>query len=143
MRTFARQAHPIVGALFAGCVVIQVFLAGLGVFADPRSFITHREFGYLFGFLTLALLVLALVGRVPRRVTGLSALLLLLFALQSVFIAVRTSSPEIAALHPLNGFLILFVAITVSRASWAARHEPSGASIVTPLVSATPGEARG
>lgn len=142
MRSFARQAHPIVGGLFAACVVIQVFLAGLGVFADPRSFITHRDFGYLFGFLTLALLVLALVGREPRRVTGLSALLLLLFALQSVFIALRTSAPEIAALHPLNGFLILFVAITVSRASWAVRHAGSGASTVGSMISAMPGEAR-
>ena len=142
MRSFARQAHPIVGALFAACVVIQVFLAGLGVFADPRSFITHREFGYVFGLLTLALLVLALIGREPRRVTGLSALLLLLFALQSVFIALRTSSPEIAALHPLNGFLILFVAITVSRASWAVRHERNDASIVAPMASASTVEAR-
>ena len=142
MRSFARQAHPIVGGLFAACVVIQVFLAGLGVFADPRSFITHRDFGYLFGLLTLALLVLALVGREPRRVTGLSALLLLLFALQSVFIALRTSTPEVAALHPLNGFLILFVAITVSRASWAVRDAGPGASTAGSMISAMPGDAR-
>ena len=141
MRSFARQAHPIVGGLFAACVVVQIFLAGLGVFADPRSFITHRDFGYVFGLLTLALLVLALVGREPRRVTGLSALLLLLFALQSVFIALRTSTPEIAALHPLNGFLILFVAITVTRASWAVRHETTEASTMARMVSATPGDA--
>jgi hypothetical protein len=128
------------GALFAACVVIQIFLAGLDVFADPRSFITHREFGYVFGFLTLALLVLALVGREPRRVTGLSALLLLLFALQSVFVALRASIPEIAALHPLNGFFILFVAITVSRASWAVRDEATDVSTVASMVS-TPGEA--
>lgn len=121
MRAFARQAHPIVGALFAICVVVQVFLAGLGVFSDPRSFLTHRDFGYLFGMLTLVMLVLALAGREPRRVIGLSALLLLLFAFQSVFIALRDSAPQVAALHPLNGFLILFVAITVSRASWAVR----------------------
>ena len=142
MRSFARQAHPIVGALFAMCVVVQIFLAGLGVFADPRSFITHREFGYVFGFLTLALLVLALLGREPRQVTGLSALLLLLFALQSVFIALRTSAPEVAALHPLNGFLILLVTITVSRASWAVRHAPTAIPATSSLVSATSGEAR-
>ena len=142
MRAFARQAHPIVGAVFTACVVIQIFLAGLGVFADPRSFITHRDFGYLFGLLTLALLVLALVGREPRRVTGLSALLLLLFALQSVFIALRTSAPEVAALHPVNGFLILLVAITVSRASWAVREEaPAASPAATPLSTAS-GEAR-
>jgi mercuric ion transport protein len=142
MRAFARQAHPIVGAAFAACVVIQIFLAGLGVFADPRSFVTHRDFGYLFGMLTLALLVLALVGRESRRVTGLSALLLLLFALQSVFIALRTSAPEVAALHPVNGFLILLVAITVTRASWAVRNEAPQVSAATAPLSTASGEAQ-
>jgi mercuric ion transport protein len=141
MRAFARQAHPIVGAVFAACVVIQIFLAGLGVFADPRSFITHRDFGYLFGLLTLALLVLALIGREPRRVTGLSALLLLLFALQSVFIALRTSAPEVAALHPVNGFLILLVAITVTRASWVVRNGAPDVSAAPAPLSTASGEA--
>lgn len=122
----ARLALPVVGALFAICVVAQVFLAGLGVFSDPRSFITHRDFGYLFGMLTPVVLVLALVGRQPRRVTGLSALLLGLFALQSVFIALRSDAPVVAALHPLNGFLILLVALVLTRASWATRAEPVG-----------------
>lgn len=122
MRSLARQALPVVGAAFVACVVVQVFLAGLGVFDDPRSFVTHRDFGYLIGMFTLVLLVLALVGRAPRRVTGASALLLLLFALQSVFVALRTDAPALAALHPLNGFLILFTAITVTRASWAVRN---------------------
>ena len=125
--SFARRAHPIVLAAFAACAVIQVFLAGLGVFNDPGAFITHREFGYLFGWLTLVGLVLALVGRLPRRVVGMSALLLVLFALQSVFVALRTELPAVAALHPLNGFAILALAIVTARASWIAGrvHEPA------------------
>lgn len=119
--SFARQALPVVSALFAACVVIQVFLAGLGVFSDPRSFLTHRDFGYLIGMLTLVALVLALLGRQPRRVVGLAALLLVLFAFQSVFIALRTSAPTVAALHPVNGFLILLVALVLTRVAWATR----------------------
>lgn len=121
MRSFARQALPLVGAVFVGCIVIQVFLAGLGVFDDPGSFVTHREFGYLIGMFTLVLLVLALVARSPRRITGYSALLLFQFALQSVLVALRADVPALAALHPVNGFLILLVAITVTRASWGLR----------------------
>jgi hypothetical protein len=117
----ARRAHAIVTALFAGCAAIQVFLAGLGVFDDPAAFVSHREFGYLFGWLTLVALVLALVGRMPRRIVGLSALLLVLFALQSVFVLLRTDLPALAALHPLNGFAILGVAIVTARASWRVR----------------------
>jgi len=132
----ARRAHPIVLAVFAACAVIQVFLAGLGVFNDPGAFITHREFGYLFGWLTLVGLVLAIVGRLPRRVVGMSALLLVLFALQSVFVALRTELPAVAALHPLNGFAILALAIVTARASWIAGRVPEPAMEASPLVEA-------
>jgi hypothetical protein len=126
--SLARRAHPIVTTIFAACTAVQVFLAGLGVFDDPQRFITHREFGYVFGWLTLVVLVLALVGRMPRRITGGSALLLLLFALQSVLVALRVDLPAIAALHPINGFAILGLAILTARESFAA----SGASAAAP-----------
>jgi hypothetical protein len=122
VRSFARRALPIVVAVFLACGAVQVFLAGLGVFDDPRAFVTHREFGYLFGWLTLVALVLALVARAPRRVTGLTAMLLGLFALQSVLVAVHQAAPAVAALHPLNGFLLLAVAAVTVRESWAVRH---------------------
>jgi len=122
-RTFARAAHPLVAAAFVICAIVQVFLAGLGVFDDPKAFITHREFGYLFGWLTLVVLVLALMGRMPRRITGLSVLLLVLFALQSALVSVRADLPAIAALHPLNGFAILGIGAMTARASWPLRRQ--------------------
>lgn len=133
VRSLARLGLPIVGIVFVAGVVTQVVLAGLGVFSDPRSFITHREFGYALGTVTLVLLVLALVGRAPRRVIGLCALLLVQFAFQSVFIALRSSAPEVAALHPLNGFVILLVAITVTRAAWALRGDTEAAPTTSTL----------
>lgn len=141
MRSIARQALPLVGAVFVGCVVIQVFLAGLGVFDDPGSFVTHREFGYLIGMFTLVLLILALVARSPRRITGYSALLLIQFALQSVLIGLRVEAPGLAALHPVNGFLILFVAITLTRASWVALRTSERRHVAPGRVNTVPGEA--
>ena len=138
-----RRVFPIVAGLFAACAVIQVFLAGLGVFDDPEAFISHRNFGYLFGWLTLVLLVLAIAGRMGRRYVGASVLLLTLFALQSVFIAVRADLPGIAALHPLNGFAILGVALVTTWSSWAVRHEaaaPAPASAVADPHGQTPPE---
>ncbi len=114
----ARIAFAAVAWLFAACTIIQVYLAGLGVFQSPGAFLTHRDFGYLFGVLTLVLLVLAVLGRLPRTMIGATALLLILFALQSVFVLVRGDWPAIAAIHPLNGFVIAGVAIAVA---WAAR----------------------
>ena len=72
-----------------------MFLAGLGVFDDPRSFVTHRDFGYLLGWFTLAMLILALVGREPRRIVGLIGPdCSVLFALQSVFVAAAGGLPR-------------------------------------------------
>jgi hypothetical protein len=135
IRPSARLALPAVAALFTVCVVIQVFLAGLGVFESPAAFITHREFGYLFGWLTLVMLVLALVGRAPRRITGSAVLILVLFALQSVLVVLRTDLPAVAALHPLNGFAILALGGMTARASWRVRLV-SSAPVAPPAVPA-------
>jgi hypothetical protein len=142
IRSYARLAHPIATGAFVACAIVQVFLAGLGVFDDPKAFITHREFGYLFGWLTLVVLILALVGRSPRRITGLSVLLLVQFALQSVFVALRADLPAIAALHPLNGFALLGVAIVTTRLSWAVRRVPSEAATASTAASLAPSDAR-
>jgi hypothetical protein len=115
VRSYARAAQPWVAWVFVACVVVQVFLAGLGIFDSPTQFVTHREFGYLFGWLVIVLLALAIAGRMGRRIIGLSALLIVLFILQSVFVAFRTSQPALAALHPVNGFLIGLVGIVLAR----------------------------
>jgi hypothetical protein len=139
LSSFTRAAHPIVTAVFVACAVVQIFLAGLGVFDDARAFVTHREFGYLFGWLTLVVLVLALAGRMPRRVTGLSVLLLVLFALQSLLVAVRADLPAIAALHPLIGVAILGVGIMTARSSWRLRRETMSATATATATAAAQG----
>jgi hypothetical protein len=126
-----RLAYVVVAWLFVACVMVQVFLAGLGVFAGGENFNLHRDFGYLFGWLTLILLVLALAGRLGRRWILLSALLLVLFALQSVVVALREVAPAAAALHPDNALVIFYVALVVARGSRATLLE-SPAAPVTP-----------
>jgi uncharacterized protein DUF6220 len=121
VRRVARAIHLGAAWTFVACLVVQVFLAGLGVFDDPKAFITHRDFGYLIGLLTLVLLIAAIVARLGRRQIGLAVLLMILFTLQSVFVAMRTAYPAAAALHPVNGFLILLVTLIIARDAWSAR----------------------
>ena len=128
VRSAARSVFPFVAGLFAVGVIIQVFLAGLGVFDSPSAFVTHRDFGYMLSLLPILLVVLALVGGMPRRFAGLSALLFVLFILQSVFVAMRESAPAVAALHPLNGFLILAIGLLLAWQSWQARMSAAAAS---------------
>lgn len=120
MATVARGIHLAAIWLFAACAVVQVFLAGLGVFVSPDRFAIHRDFGYTFSFLLLVVLVAAIVARLRRRQIGFAVLLMVLFALQSLFVAMRASAPEIAALHPVNGFLIIAVAFVSGREAWLA-----------------------
>jgi hypothetical protein len=47
-----------------------------------------------------------------------------MFALQSVFVLVREDLPIVAALHPVNGVGLAFVALAIAR---LARSEPGAA----------------
>jgi mercuric ion transport protein len=120
MTWLARGVHLVAIWLFTACSIIQVFLAGLGVFVGPDRFALHRDFGYTFGLLLLVVIVAAIVGRMGRRQIAFAVGLMILFTLQSVFVAIRGSAPEIAALHPVNGFLIIAVAFVSGREAWAA-----------------------
>ena len=122
----SRVAFAAVAWLFLACVVIQVFLAGLGVFAGSSYFELHRNFGYIFGLLTVVMVVIAAIGRLGRRLIGLSALLVLLFTLQSVFIAFREGLPAAAALHPVNALAIFWVAQLVARDALQLARADSG-----------------
>jgi uncharacterized protein DUF6220 len=111
--------HAVAASLLVVGLVLQVFLAGLGVFSDPASFTTHRDTGYMLELWTLVVLVTAAIARAGRAQIGIAALLFLLFLLQSVFVGVRDTAPAIAALHPVNGFLILLLSIVLARRAWA------------------------
>lgn len=126
LRSFARTAYLVGMWIFVVCVVVQFFLAGLGTFAGYDNFFTHRDWGYLFGLLLLPLIVLAALARFSRRFFLLTLLLLVLFAMQSVLIIFRTDAPSIAALHPLNGVLILLISLWLGIAARRFVSPPLG-----------------
>jgi hypothetical protein len=127
MRSVARTAHLVVALLLVAGLATQIFLAGLGVFRSAETFATHRDFGYMLELLPLVLLALGLVAGLGRRMALLAAGIFGLFLLQSVFVNLRETAPEIAALHPVNGFLITLLAIVLARDAWIARGNPETA----------------
>jgi len=127
VRPIARTLHTIVAWLFVAALVVQVWLAGRGVFESPTMFDAHRNLGYTLSLLTIVLFVLGLLGRMGRRPAILAAVLFGLFILQSVLVVMRDSTPAVAALHPVNGFLILFLAIVLARDSTMMRTAPATA----------------
>jgi hypothetical protein len=119
--SIGRIVFLVAAVVLAAGLFFQVFLAGLGVFAGPGNFATHRDTGYTLTIVPVVLIVSGLAGRVGRRLVLTSVVILVLFILQSVFVAFRQSNPSIAALHPVNGFLILLVAVVLARDSWGMR----------------------
>jgi hypothetical protein len=110
---WARIGYSLVAWIFAIGVLIQVYLAGQAVLGG-QTWELHRNWGYLFGILSIVLIVLALAGRMPRLVVLASIVLLGLMALQSVFVILRADQPMIAAIHPVSGFLIVALAFYVA-----------------------------
>jgi hypothetical protein len=134
---WSRFAFNITAWIFVGCVAIQVYLAGLGVFGTG-GFGLHSLFA-AFGLLAILMLILAMVGRAPRWVIGSTALIFGLFVLQSVFVAMRESTPAVAALHPVNGFLIGLVSVVVAwrTRDWLRPPKPAPADQSTAETKAT------
>ena len=110
------RIHRSLAFLFLGLGVLQYFLAGLGVFGDglgTTDYDPHRIVGSLLTLLSLVLVVLAAIGRREALVT--SAVLLGLMIVQTMLAVIGSDANVLAALHPLNGLLILFVAHQAAR----------------------------
>ena len=90
-------------ALISAAIVVQLYLAGYGVFGG--GFGAHLINGYLIGIAILVGIGWAFAARVPWRLTGINGGLLVLMAIQSVL--AHTGVAGISALHVVNGVLIL------------------------------------
>jgi len=119
----ARLAYRWLAWLFVACVVVQFFLAGLGVFAGASNFELHRNWGYTFGYLLIVMIIAALVGRMPRAAWAAPLGVMVLFALQSVFVALRADAPIVAALHPVNAIAIFTSSLWIARSSAAWQQQ--------------------
>ncbi|HEV7128627.1 MAG TPA: DUF6220 domain-containing protein [Ktedonobacterales bacterium] len=111
-----RWAYVVTVWIILAAVVVQVFLAGLGLFVSANLFAVHAMFGTLLGLVMLLGLGLAFAARLPRGMIGLTALLPGLVILQIVFIEVgRTSLHPVQALHVVNALAIFWVTIIVAQ----------------------------
>ncbi|MFL5799796.1 MAG: DUF6220 domain-containing protein [Actinomycetota bacterium] len=107
-------AHLVVASLVLAGIVAQPFLIGLFLFGAVHSSGLHTAVGYSIaeGGIPL-LLVTALFARLPRTEMLLSLLLIVDLVLQILLVNLRDTSQVLAALHPLNAFALLLIALTV------------------------------
>lgn len=106
-----------VSELFFAAVLLQVFLAGVGVFgdhsrkvADATSLDPHRALGSLLGIVSVALFLVALAVRRSRS-TVVAALVLgvLTMAAQPALAGGGDSDKWVGGLHALDGMVILLL----------------------------------
>lgn len=127
LRRWSRIGHMVAVWAFVALVTVQVFLAGLGMFAGAENFKTHVDFGYSAVWIVVLLLpVLAWVGRVPRRELWLSVLLLALYIPQCLLPPLaRAGGPAIiAAFHPVNALLMFALGVRIGLRAWQERSVP-------------------
>jgi hypothetical protein len=107
--------------LFLVAGVVQIFLAGLGVFhlhaygldapAGDSALDPHRTLGFTMSGIAVLILVVALVARLGARLVVLAAVLVLQTAfLQSLLVTLGDDSPVWGGLHALDGLLAMGVA---------------------------------
>lgn len=126
-RLWGRRLFLVAAWFFVVGLLYQVYLAGMGVFAG--SFESHVGWGYLMGLVPIVLFVVGLIGRVGRRDIVLTVVLFLQGILQTVFILQRATNPAIAAMHPVNGVLMLIIGLYLSVDAWRmVRAERSAAA---------------
>lgn len=111
----AQRAFVIVAWTLVGCLVIQFFLVGLDLFEAIGESELHRDFAYLYGWLTPILVLLATAAGLPRRVLLLTVALLALYAIQTYLPTISDALPRIAALHAINALLVFWLAVRVAR----------------------------
>jgi hypothetical protein len=117
------RLHAGVAALFVVAIVVQVFFAGaaLANLGGSGNFATHIDFGYTgIGIAALAVLLTAIAARRPRRDVGIALALLVLYVVQTVLPGYRSSTPWVAALHPVNALFLFALAAWYARRAWRA-----------------------
>jgi hypothetical protein len=112
--TAGRVAFAAAAGLYLIGVVVQVFLAGAGLF-KLTDWTAHTGLGWTLGSAPLLLLIVAFLARPGRTTILLTAALTAAAIVQPELATARYDAPVIAALHPVNALLVFWLAWLVAR----------------------------
>jgi len=136
-----RKLHAWAAVIWVVAIVVQVLLAGLAIanLGGSGDFSTHIGVGYTIGVVQLIALALAFPARVPTRDKQISFGLLLLYILQTLLPGLKSVSPVISALHPLNAMVLFTLSIWYARHAWRLASAPAAAPAVAAEAAAKAG----
>jgi len=113
----ARYAYLVLAWAFVVGVLVQVFLIGLGLFADPDSVKLHVDFGWILHLFPILIVIAAAVARAGRRRILQAVALAAIVFVVPLLPALGESAPVVAALHPVLAMLAFGAAVGVAIAA--------------------------
>jgi hypothetical protein len=114
--------------LYVAGLLVQVFLAGMGIFGVARDFAPHVGLGWLLHLVPVLLLIAAAVARVGSRLIWWNVALLVVQFVQPIFALARKDTPVVAAFHPVLALVVFWLAVTIGLRAWRLVREPSAAA---------------
>lgn len=114
VRAIARKAHRGLNLLLIVGTVVQFWAAGWAAFGQP--FTIHALLGWSLLGGSILLFLFSATGFGKDRITLASASLVVVLALQPVFVFVLSElSLVLTAMHPVNGLLALYLVLWMER----------------------------
>jgi hypothetical protein len=104
--------------VFAVCVVVQFYFAGMALFAKGGDWSLHTSFPKYFEFLPVLMFILSFFGKVKGRLRWYSLGMFVLFSFQHLTVQVFSGTWVVASLHPVSGLLIAWGAF---HAAWRTK----------------------
>ena len=133
-RNVAYQIYRVLIALIFVACIVQIFLAGRGVFGihgsasldDQKSLDAHRDLGEIIGIGSILVLVCALVMWNKRLILWTFVLALLAEIVQHA--TALPKHPWVAGLHPVSGVAILGISGYLAHSAWAKKGSAAKAA---------------
>jgi hypothetical protein len=113
--------------LYVAGILVQVFLAGMGLFGGARDFQPHVGLGWILHLVPVLLLIVAAVARVGRQLLWWTTALLVVQFVQPILALLRNDVPLVAAFHPVLALVVFWLAITVGVKAWQLVRAPAAA----------------
>lgn len=114
-RPWAKNGYVALGIIVIALVFLQVYFAGHAILIKFGDWGPHTMVGHWFTPLILAMLVVALVGRMPARFSLYALGVFGLYSMQFVFLYWL---PFARALHPVNALFIFSLAFYTVKSAW-------------------------
>jgi hypothetical protein len=125
----ARYLYVALVWLYVAGILVQVFLAGIGMFGAERDFEPHIGLGWLLHLVPILLLIVAAIARVGSRLIWWNVALLLVQFFQPILPSQRAGAPWAAALHPVLALIIFWLALTIGLMAWRLVRQPAPAPV--------------